>query len=100
MTKAEQRLIDAARVRAICNDRYAEAQDAVAMNLRTDNDVIDRAHKAAEKAYQAAIEGELNSGQSRAFNEARKNRDRLQEGCKLAEAAYQLALQALTESPA
>ncbi len=100
MTKAEQRLINAARDRAACNDCYAAAQDVVALNLRSDNAVIDRAHKAAEKAYQATMDAELGGGPSGDFNAARIKRDRAQEVCKLAEAEYQLALQALTESPA
>lgn len=100
MTEAEQRLIDAARARAICNDRYGEAQDAVAMNMNTADDLYIRAGVAGDKAYQAVLDAEPDREGHRAFEAARMKRDSAQEACKLAEGYYQLALQALTESPA
>ncbi len=100
MTKAEQRLIDAARDRAACNDCYAEAQDAVALNMNTGDDLYIRAGVAGDKAYQAVLDAEPDQERRRGFEAARIKRDYAQDICKLAEAEYQLALQALTESPA
>lgn len=101
MTPAEKRLIDAIKGREVCYARFRQTSDAVTEATNAREDVYSRARDAADKAYDAIVDADLENaaGQENPANVklARSEQRDASAACRLSEKEYEAALKALLE---